>query len=64
MSKNLKISTTKAYYIKKKNNIFLMILVVFYYVLKYPKVSFALKCFQHLSLTDVAFLPCLCEQFT
>ena len=27
---------------------------------KYNKVCFAFRCFQHLSLTDVAFLPCLC----
>jgi len=26
---------------------------------EYPKVSFALICFQHLPLIDVAFLPCL-----
>src|ERR1700754_83038 len=30
---------------------------------KYLKGSFVPICFQHLSLTNLAFLPCLCHQF-
>ena len=30
---------------------------------EYPKGSFVLICFQHLSLIDVAFLPCLYNDY-
>lgn len=53
MSKNLSIITTKAYL----HNIILCIFK------KYIKVSFIPICFQYLTLTNLAFLPCLCYKF-
>ena len=54
MSKNLVILTTKAYLC----NIILRIFK------KYLKVSFVPICFQHLSWTNLAFLPCLYYLFS
>jgi hypothetical protein len=49
MFKDLMIITTKGYY---RNNL----LRIFK---KYLKISFVPICFQHLPLTNLAFLPCL-----
>lgn len=57
--KILEILTNKAYYHNNLNKNIIMIVMLYYVYKKYLKVSFVPICFQHLSLTNLAFLPCL-----